>query len=348
MGVDRHHAVDVQRVGDVDVADSGVRVRRPDERHLEGAGAGADVVGVAAVAGDQPEILDAADGCADVPGDHYCCRPCSFGVGAVRRPAARHRRCSDTRCSDTGFRRSSRPPRPGWVPDWPPGTAVTVVRKPGVQNPHCSAWHSWNARCTGESLTAPAGFRLAGQPLHRGDLAARPPTPRRSGRTGPGHRPAARCRRRTRRARSRHGCRSGPRSCRRKSDSVRRAATVADRVRPLTVSVTSCSDSPLFGRLRHAAAHCLPRSRDRLPGSANGQHTGQMPAVVGGGVQVGLRIDGRRERVLGGVVLAGSARPRVRSSTSGVSETDRYPQRSERTDPSSSSSSAIAPTPQSA
>ena len=30
--------------------------------------------------------------------------------------------------------------------------AVIVVRKPGVQNPHCSAWHSAKARCTGESV----------------------------------------------------------------------------------------------------------------------------------------------------------------------------------------------------
>ena len=62
VGVDRHHALDVQRLGDVDVADPGVRVRRPDERRLESAGADADVVGVAAVAGDQPQVLDPADG----------------------------------------------------------------------------------------------------------------------------------------------------------------------------------------------------------------------------------------------------------------------------------------------
>ena len=29
--------------------------------------------------------------------------------------------------------------------------AVMVVRKPGVQKPHCSPWHSANACCTGPS-----------------------------------------------------------------------------------------------------------------------------------------------------------------------------------------------------
>src|SRR5918992_1152209 len=29
-------------------------------------------------------------------------------------------------------------------------SAVTVHKKPGVQKPHCRAWHSANARCTGD------------------------------------------------------------------------------------------------------------------------------------------------------------------------------------------------------
>ena len=72
MGVDRDDPFDVDGIGDIDVDDPRMRVRRPDERHLEGVGVGPDVVGVPAVAGYQAEVLDAADGFADVPGDHYC------------------------------------------------------------------------------------------------------------------------------------------------------------------------------------------------------------------------------------------------------------------------------------
>ncbi len=34
---------------------------------------------------------------------------------------------------------------------WSARNAVIVVRNPGVQNPHCSAWHSMKACCTGDS-----------------------------------------------------------------------------------------------------------------------------------------------------------------------------------------------------
>ena len=33
--------------------------------------------------------------------------------------------------------------------------AAIVIRKPGVQNPHCSAWHSRKASCTGCSTCPP-------------------------------------------------------------------------------------------------------------------------------------------------------------------------------------------------
>ena len=171
--------------------------------------------------------------------------------------------------------------------------AVTVVRKPGVQKPHCSAWHSWNACCTGER---PDGRPASGSPANPSTVVTRCPDTDtakiRQDRTGASssstvQAPHTPCSHPT-------WVPVSPRSCRRKSDSVRLAATVADRVPPLTVSFTSCNDSrcPSAPSCR---PHCLPRSRDRLSGGANGQHTGQMPAVVRGGVQVGLRIDGRRE-----------------------------------------------------
>ena len=40
---------------------------------------------------------------------------------------------------------------------WSSRNAVIVVTKPGVQKPHCSAWHSWKACCTGPS--SPSGSR---------------------------------------------------------------------------------------------------------------------------------------------------------------------------------------------
>jgi hypothetical protein len=40
---------------------------------------------------------------------------------------------------------------------WSRRYAATVVTNPGVQNPHCSAWHSWKACCTGP--IPPSGAR---------------------------------------------------------------------------------------------------------------------------------------------------------------------------------------------
>ena len=87
---------------------------------------------------------------------------------------------------------------------------------------------------------------------------------------------AAPCRRRTRRARSRHACRSGP-ACgagnRTAAGAARRRARSAV---PLTVT--------LMSRRAHAALARAMR-RERAPR----EHADQMPPVVGRGVQVGVR-----------------------------------------------------------
>ena len=117
-----------------------------------------------------------------------------------------------------------------------------------------------------------------------------------------------------------------PRSWRRKSHRVRRAddpagrSDAVDRQRHVVRR---------FGR--HAAARS-PGGRDRLPGRPYRQDTGQMSAVVGGGVQVGDCGSTAPRACVRGV--RGSARQAsVRSSTSGMSATDRYPQRSLRSAP---------------
>ena len=93
VGVDRHHAVDVERVGDVDVDDPGVGVRRPQECRLQRRAApdlparlsrphlGADVVGVASLPGDQPEILGAPDRGAEVALCHQVSPPSGRSPG---------------------------------------------------------------------------------------------------------------------------------------------------------------------------------------------------------------------------------------------------------------------------
>ena len=72
-GVDRLDAVDLPRVVDVDVDDAGVGVRAADEGGREGAVA--EVVEVAAVAGEQARVLAALDLLAELPGAHRAAPP---------------------------------------------------------------------------------------------------------------------------------------------------------------------------------------------------------------------------------------------------------------------------------
>ena len=79
-GVDRLDALDLPRVVDVDVDDPGVGVRAADERGLERAAA--EVVEVAAVAGEQAGVLAALDLLAELAGAHRACpRPRSPATG---------------------------------------------------------------------------------------------------------------------------------------------------------------------------------------------------------------------------------------------------------------------------
>ena len=71
--VDRLDAVDLPRVVDVDVDDAGVGVRAADEGRREGAAA--EVVEVAAVAGEQARVLAPLDLLAELPGAHRAAPP---------------------------------------------------------------------------------------------------------------------------------------------------------------------------------------------------------------------------------------------------------------------------------
>ena len=72
VGVDRDQAVDLERVGHVDVDDAGMGVRAADERHLERVVA--EVVEVATAADEQPGVLRPRYRRAEQPGRHACSR----------------------------------------------------------------------------------------------------------------------------------------------------------------------------------------------------------------------------------------------------------------------------------
>ena len=172
VGVDRDQAVDVERVGDVDVDDAGVRVRAAQERG--GQRLVAEVVEVAAVAGGQAQVLPALRSAApNGPGvrSRAAHGRCVGGAepGVPERSAWRRRSLMPAspqelggaqhglhdvlvaRCTGTGCRRSPRGPPPRSGRGCARRKAVTVVTKPGVQKPHCRPWHSMKACCTGPS-----------------------------------------------------------------------------------------------------------------------------------------------------------------------------------------------------
>ena len=68
MRVDREHALDVERAGDVDVGDPRVRVLGAHERDL--GGVVLEVVGEAPAAGQQPRVLAPLDRLAEHPRGH--------------------------------------------------------------------------------------------------------------------------------------------------------------------------------------------------------------------------------------------------------------------------------------
>ena len=80
VGVDRHQALDLERVADVDVEHPRVRVRAADEGHLERVVA--EVVEEPAGTGDQPGVLDPRHPLAEHPGAH---RSSSRGISSAAR-----------------------------------------------------------------------------------------------------------------------------------------------------------------------------------------------------------------------------------------------------------------------
>ena len=221
--------------------------------------------------------------------------------------------------------------------------AVMVVRKPGVQNPHCRPWQSGTP-----AAPATGRRRRLGQPLDGGDLRAVGAD--REQQAGP-----------DRRAVQQDGAGAahavlaadvgagqlqvvaeevGQQPARRHLDRVRAA--------PLTVSRTSCSSSrSVTGRRRRPSspgslpgAGRLPGPRRGPPAGPLGQHPGQVPPVPGGGVDVGLRVICWRGQVRSGREATSAGCPAaasVRSSTTGTAPTDRYAARAWPIRPSASS-----------
>ena len=143
VGVDRDDPRDLDRVHHVDIQDARVRVRTADEG--SGQRALPEVVQIATVAGHQTQVLLSLDRGTEHPGGHP--------------PAPRSRTISAARSTDlTMFWypvQRQRLPEIASLASASVGSgfsrryAVMVVRKPGVQNPHCSPWHSMKACCTG-------------------------------------------------------------------------------------------------------------------------------------------------------------------------------------------------------
>src|SRR5450756_2369989 len=183
--------------------------------------------------------------------------------------------------------------------------AVMVVRKPGVQNPHCSPWHSMKACCTGLIVVAPvpsanraspstvviswswavtANMRQEriGVPSIRTVQAPQTPC------SQPTWVPVRR------------------RSCRRKSDRSLRAGADAVCITPLTCSVISsngsasvCVISLCVNSLMGSDHRCLGSGGGaraghglggRLGENAGGEDADEHPAILRAGMDVGIRV----------------------------------------------------------
>src|SRR3954470_4299117 len=197
------------------------------------------------------------------------------------------------------------------------------MRKPGVQNPHCSAWHSRNASWTGCSTCPPRPSSRASPSTVVTDAPSTWTASTRQERTGAPststvQAPQTPCSQPT-------WVPVSPRSCRSASDSSRRTGTVASRGTPFTVTVIVRSVStlirfplctwlgsglgPLLGRgppraggapgLRRCSLAGHPRGGlgGSLGQGAFGGGADQQAPVVGPRVDVGVRVDqGARER----------------------------------------------------
>jgi hypothetical protein len=88
-GEHRDHALEPQRVGDVDGGNGGVRVRAPDEHGVHDTGAH-DVRHEASATGEEPRILDALDALPDEPARAHdvAARSSARGVRSPSGPSA--------------------------------------------------------------------------------------------------------------------------------------------------------------------------------------------------------------------------------------------------------------------
>ncbi len=77
-------------------------------------------------------------------------------LGRARRPSGRSGRCCGSRCSGTAGRSSASRMTSSLGSGSLSSSQRAVIIIPGVQNPHCSPWHSMNPCCTGSSPSAPS------------------------------------------------------------------------------------------------------------------------------------------------------------------------------------------------
>ena len=153
------HAGDLERAAHVDAGDPGVREWAAHEGDVQHPGQD-DVVGPVGLAGDQPGVLLAGTGPAELGWRAGACvsvvMPWSPRLrrGAPirfrrRRPAGRRGRCSRSRCSGRGCPPAlpGSPPRVG--SGFSRSRSAAAMIMPGVQYPHCSACSMWNACCSG-------------------------------------------------------------------------------------------------------------------------------------------------------------------------------------------------------
>src|ERR1700730_7538057 len=153
----RVHGMDTGRPTrrlDADRPNARVRVGRARETAVERALL--EVVGVEAPTAQQALVLAAEHPLAEPSGAHTPPSPPAGDISAAALLTAR-------RIEAYPVQRQRLPAMPSVISSslghgLSASRPMTAIRKPGVQNPHCSPWHSWNARCTG-CRAAPSGAR---------------------------------------------------------------------------------------------------------------------------------------------------------------------------------------------
>src|SRR5207253_11072928 len=131
-----------------DRCDSRMRIRRAHETALQRVFA--DIVGEAAMTAEQTVILDALHGGAEPTRGHSAPSP-PFPTSGEDSAAARS---TERRIDAYPVQRHRLPAIPSSIScaeglGCCASRPTTDITNPGVQNPHCRPWHSWNACCTG-------------------------------------------------------------------------------------------------------------------------------------------------------------------------------------------------------